>query len=452
MAGFGGYDDDDVRVKGDDGTDGGALISAKTDGSDKRLTVDSKLRGSGGDVIGNIGDALKTTTAFADESLVDAFGRLRVSVPTIKWDAYFVEDERPLTMTKKEVTGGTVTRDATRKEMHMAVTTSSGSRAAYQSKEYIHYIPGQSSALEVSVRMDAGTANCIQRVGLFDDDNGLFFELDGTTLYTVIRSSVSGSVVDTRTVQASWSADILDGSGASGLTLDITKHQIFYLDYQWLGAGRVRFGLNIEGTTIIVDERTHANSVTSIYMQTGSLPVRCEVVNSGAIASAKTLRWACASVYNEGSLDSAVSQHSVNRGTDTVNVGSSSFEPLISLRLKAAHKRATIIPKSVSALSTSNTDILWEIVINPVLTGASWVSAGDGSIGEYDISGTAATGGEILASGYIAKQSSESPRIEQRAVRLTADFDGVVDIVTVRAKTLASNANILASLGFLELF
>jgi len=420
---FGSYDNDDVKVKGDNGTDEGQLI-------------------------GTVGDALKTTAEFTDQSIQDAFGRLRVSLPTIKFDTYFVENERTLTMTKKEATGGTVVRNATRKEMELNVTTSNTSRAAYQSKEYIHYIPGQSTAMEISARFDSGTSGCVQRSGFFDDNNGIFFELDGTSLYTVLRSNISGSVVDTRVLQSAWSLDKMDGTGLSGLTLDITKYQIFYIDYQWLGAGRVRFGLNIGGKANIVDERYHANLVTSAYMQSGSLPLRCEIVNKAVISSTKTLRWLCGSVYNEGSLDTAVSQHSVNRGINEVNVNSGAFTPLISLRLKAANNRATIVPLDINLLSTSNTDIFWELALNSALTAPSWVTA----VAEYSISSTASTGGEVITSGYVSKQSNISPRIEQQSIKLVADFDGTVDILTLRAKTLYSNANLLASMSFLELF
>lgn len=452
MTGFGFSDGDDFIVKGDDGSDEGQKIVAKQDGSDYRLGTDTKIRGANNQLIGAIDDAIKTTAEFTSESLVDAFGRLRVSVPTIKHETYFVESDRTILMTKKEVGAGSVVRNATTKEMELSVGTANGDRAAYQSKEYIHYIPGQSTAMEISCRFGSEVTGCVKRFGLFDNDNGLFFELDGSTLYTVVRSKVSGSVVDTKVAQASWSKDSLDGNGPSGQSVDLTKNQILYIDYQWLGSGRVRFGIHIDGEVSICDERFHANLASNIYMQTGSLPVRSEVVNTSATAQATSIYWACSSVYNEGSLDSAVSQHSVNRGTNTININSSSLTPLISLRLKSANNRATIVPDQTTLLSTSNTDVLWEIVLNPTLSGASWVSAGSNSIGEYDISSTSATGGEVIASGYISKQSNESPRIEQSFLKLSSDFDGTPDILSLRARTVTSNANVLASFSFLELF
>jgi hypothetical protein len=188
-------------------------------------------------------------------------------------------------------------------------------------------------------------------------------------------------------------------------------------------------------------------------MQTGSLPARSEVVNSGAIASAKTLRLACISVYNEGDVDTSIARYSVNRGITNINIISTSSKPVIAIRLKAANVRGTIIPSGFTLLSTSNTDIFWELVLNPTtLTTPVWVSAGNDEITEYDVSSTAQSGGTVIDSGYISKQSNVVPSVSQTALRIVADFDGVRDILMLRARTLTSNANMLASMSFEELY
>jgi hypothetical protein len=88
---------------------------------------------------------------------------------------------------------------------------------------------------------DTGKANVVRRWGYFDEENGLFWELDGTTLYAVQRSSTTGSVVDTRVAQANWNRDSLDGT--IRYDLDVTKTNLYWMDFQWLGVGIVRFGV-----------------------------------------------------------------------------------------------------------------------------------------------------------------------------------------------------------------
>jgi hypothetical protein len=109
-----------------------------------------------------------------------------------------------------------------------------------------------------------------QRVGYFGANNGIFLEQDGTTVNLVKRSYISGSVVDTKVAQASWNGDKLNGTGDSGLTLDLTKSQIFWIDVEWLGVGSVRCGFIINGEYYVAHTFHHANVLDSVYMTTAT--------------------------------------------------------------------------------------------------------------------------------------------------------------------------------------
>lgn len=188
---------------------------------------------------------------------------------------------------------------------------------------------------------------CTNRLGMFDSQNGMFFEYDGQTLYAVKRSStyqLSGKVtvtngsntvtqtnvafptnltnqldpgdfivirgqsyrvetigsdssmtispsyrgataqfvqfsktVDDRVPQSEWNLDTMDGNGPSGFTLDLTKMQMFYIDYSWYGAGFVRWGLRgIDGTVYYVHKLLNNNTNSEAYMRSGNLPARYE--------------------------------------------------------------------------------------------------------------------------------------------------------------------------------
>ena len=91
--------------------------------------------------------------------------------------------------------------------------------------------------------MNTLTANLKQKVGFFDANNGIFFYADGTTLKIVRRTYTSGAAVDTEISQSSWNGDKLNGTGASGFTLDPTKSNILFIDVEWLGVGSVELDL-----------------------------------------------------------------------------------------------------------------------------------------------------------------------------------------------------------------
>jgi len=185
------------------------------------------------------------------------------------------------------------------------------------------------------------------RLGIFDQQNGMFWEFDGQTLSAVRRNStyqVSGRVtvtngsntvsqtdvtyatafnkqlvpgdavvirgqsyritdiasdtslsitpayrgststfvqlsktIDTKVAQSAFNIDRLDGTGPSGYNIDLTKMQMFYIDYTWYGAGFIRFGVRGPQGNIIYCHKVPNNNVnTEAYMRSGNLPARYE--------------------------------------------------------------------------------------------------------------------------------------------------------------------------------
>ena len=186
------------------------------------------------------------------------------------------------------------------------------------------------------------------RVGMFDNQNGIFFEFDGQQLYAVRRNStfqVSGFVnvtagsstvtgatnngvstlfskqlspgdfvvikgmsyrvdsiasdtsltilpayrgatatnttlsktIDLKIPQSSWNIDRFDGAGPSGMTLDLSRMQMFYMDYSWYGAGFIRWGFRgLDGNVVYGNKFVNNNVNYVAYMRSGNLPARYE--------------------------------------------------------------------------------------------------------------------------------------------------------------------------------
>lgn len=191
----------------------------------------------------------------------------------------------------------------------------------------------------------------VNRLGLFDSQNGVFFEFDGQTLYAVKRSStfqISGKVsvtagsctvtqssasfptrfakqlsigdnivlrgasyrvtdiasdtsmtispayrgattsfvicsrtVDTKYPQSEWNIDRFDGTGPSGYNVDLSKMQMFYIDYSWYGAGFIRWGMRAtNGKVTYCHKIVNNNTNSEAYMRSGNLPARYETVSN----------------------------------------------------------------------------------------------------------------------------------------------------------------------------
>ena len=269
-----------------------------------------------------------------DSAINSAFGRLRTTHTRLLGEfRNQFGTLGPVEIVSKFDTGGSQTVNLAQTHTLINVTAESGSRALRQSREYHAYIPGTTMLAYVSFKFDTPKTNLQQMVGMFDDDNGVFLRMVGTVPQVVIRKAGTDSQVIS---QANWNQDRLDGTGASGITIDLTRAQIFVLDYQWLGVGRVRVGFVLKGQITYVHHFENLNSLTEPYMYQPSLPVRWEIVNTGTTTGNSSLMCICFGVYAEGSDTATGFDNSVSTGTSAVTLGADAdaVKGILAVRLK----------------------------------------------------------------------------------------------------------------------
>lgn len=388
-----------------------------------------------------------------DSPAGDAFGRLRVSQPTALIDSVHQYNASPLQWGTIIAGGGTITHRPFLSSVELGCTTTSGDSIKFQTKKYLRYQPGKSNLILASFIMGTAKANVRRRVGYFDDDDGIFIEQNGTTdLAIVRRTSTSGSPVDNRVVQSAWNLDPFDGTGPSGVVLDLSKDNLLVIDFQWLSVGRVRIGFDINGRIYYVHAFNNANVLPVPYMKTANLPVRYEMTNTGTAASASTLFAICATVSAEGGHEELGYVRSVNTGITAEAV--TAAEVVLAIRPKltfnSISNRGHIQPVGIDLLS--NADLRWEIFYDPTLTSPSWVSAGANSIVEYDVSASAFSGGDLVASGYKGTGSGIiATSVDLEKVGLNLDPDGTAsDILALVITSLGGSANVWASMQWRE--
>jgi hypothetical protein len=383
----------------------------------------------------------------------DSFGRLRVSNPFTLFDSQNRYQKDPQ-FSEELVTGGTATYVANESSVDLAVTTSSGSKAVRQSFRVFPYQPGKSLLVLATFVMDAGKTNLRQRVGYFNTSNGVFFQVNNTTKSFVLRTNTSGTPSDTRTVdQADWNGDKLDGSGPSGITLDTTKAQILFMDFEWLGVGSVRCGFVINGTFILCHTFNNANDLDKVYMTTAILPVRYEIENTGATASSSTMTQICSSVVSEGGYQQK-SALTWARMT-SVMVATTTIAPMVSIRLKSTALGAIVIPSIFNAIPIGSV-LDYEVLLikNPTLTGASFTSLSTNV--EYDVTASALTGGTIVEQAYTSGSNQGSALASQGMdynfdLQLGVSISGTSDIYTLAARTISGSDDIIGALSFYDL-
>jgi hypothetical protein len=387
---------------------------------------------------------------------LDAFGRARFSQPYTLFDSQNRYAKNDL-FSETTATGGAATYIANESTVNMTTTTSSGSEVVRQTYRSFPYQPGKGLLVMNTFVIGAAQENQRVRVGYFNTENGVFFELDGTTLYMVRRTYVTGTAVDTRVPQAEWNGDKLNGTGDSALTIDITKAQIFWQDFEWLGVGSVRTGFIINGQTIICHTFQNANNLDRVYMTTAILPVRYEITNTGVTANAGSLRQICSTVISEGGYEKRVMTDVARMTAINTNI-STTFVPLVSIRLASGRTGAVVIPDGYSVLPSASSSTTFEVVMvkNPTLTGpTSWVATSSTNV-EMDISSTGYTGGTIAFSNYVQESMQASSMVNNGAeynwdMQLGATIGGVSDIYTIAVRTLSGTHNAVGSMSFWDL-
>ena len=382
----------------------------------------------------------------------DAFGRLRISTPLTFFDSQQRYKDNGYFDTSL-AGGGSTSYLINESSVALNVGTTSGDSVVRQSKRCFPYQSGKSLLTFNSFVFAAGKTNLRQRIGSFNANNGVFFELNGTAKSFVVRSYTSGSVVDTVVSQSSWNVDKFDGTGPSGITLDTTKTHILYADIEWLGVGTVRMGFVIDGLLHICHKFNHANNISTVYMTTASLPIRMEITNTGTTASSSTMKQICSSVMSEGGYERKVAQ-SVARNTSSKSV-STSFVPLVSIRLASDRLDAVILPSKYIALPITTGNFEIALFRNATLTSASYDTTTFSTV-DFDVAATAMSGGTMISNQYAASTNQSASAASNNAeynwdLQLGSTIAGVSDVITLAARTLSGTDSIIGSLDFFDL-
>ena len=349
---------------------------------------------------------------------VDAFGRARMSTPLTLFDSSHRFKDNGLWSTSNTA-GTTYAHNANAGLIELNLPTTLNAEIVRETTKVFSYQPGKSLQSLNTFVFNPAKAGLRQRVGYYGAQNGIYLELDGSTLYFVERSYSTGSLQETRVAQANWNVDTLLGNVASSpsqITLDISKAQILFTDIEWLGLGTVRCGFVIDGKLIHCHSFHHANLITSTYMTTASLPLRYEIKNTSTTASNSTLKQVCSTVISEGGYELRGDQWSVGTPVQTPKnlTTAGTYYPIVSLQLKSTNLDAIAILTALSIIGINSNpcSVAWRVIRGGTLTSPSWTPASGSSSVEYDTAATGISGGQVLGQGYIGITNQASQTID----------------------------------------
>ena len=387
----------------------------------------------------------------------DAFGRQRVSNHLTLFDSSHRYKDNGLWNTATTGTAS-ATFNTNQGLVDLTVNSAINAEVVRETTKVFAYQPGKSLLVMNTFVMEPAKTGLRQRVGYYGASNGMYVELDGSTLNLVERTSVGGSLAETRVVQSSWNGDKLDGTGPSGLTLDISKAQIFWMDIEWLGVGSVRLGFIINGQYITCHTFHHANIITSTYITTASLPLRYEIKNTAGTSGNSVLKQICSTVISEGGYELRGLQQAVNIPVNAPRTlgTAGTYYPVVGLRLKTTTLDAIVILTAISMMPISTGAYAWQVIASGTISGGAWASAGVDSAVEYNLTGTSAAGGRILASGYFNASNQGLTQVDilkEALFKFQLERNGLTGVPYQLALVIASsggNDTVVASVDWEE--
>ena len=333
--------------------------------------------------IGN-GNALDVNVRSLNGQASDSFGRLRVSelYPILETTSRYDIDE---SVWVDSVTSGTVAHNIPNATIQLStVDGTNGNAARLTSLKNFRYQPGKSQLIMQTLSLvNPDESNCQKRWGYFDNDNGVFWQVKDGVFGVTVRNNGT----DTFVPQSSFNRDKLDGTGDLLLEVDLTKSQIYYISFQFLGVGIVEFGVYCrDGRVIPAHVFQNANTFTYSYMQTAILPLRYEVENTATAAGDCGINVLCATVNSDAGqepLYTIVNSVSNEQFTDT---NSSDEIPILTIRAKSdiggVTNKVEAVPVTLS-LGCENKAAIVRVRENSTLTSAAYTPVNSQSSIEY---------------------------------------------------------------------
>ena len=308
---------------------------------------------------------------------LDAWGKLRVSGGTQLGD-YVFGQEQVFTdnFSPVRLSGGYATYSNTRHSVQVGVDNTvdpANGFASSSSNQYHHYVAGSSHLWAGTALLNSpATTGNIRQWGLFDANNGFMFRVgtggtnatDATGLSAVVRSNIpSAPQKDTVIPRSDWNGDKLDGTGDSQVTLDLSKVNLWWIDVQWHGAGRVRFGVYEKGQRVVCHSYYQRNEYAQAMSQTASLPACFSCKSTLSSASNLYIETWSAAVWTESDIDlrayGAPATYASPYTAVTANI-TDSWQRLFALSPRELHANGEVnhslyVPTSISAYAFNDT-------------------------------------------------------------------------------------------------
>lgn len=454
-----------------------------------------------------------STFNFSEEFALDAFGKLRVTNPVTLLDIKFPGQSNGTTDYLKNTlivcsAASSPSYSSTSSNSKLIITGIGSGYYISQSRKFCTYQPGKSllfMASGIICPCDGTFTNAVSgytgRIGYYSNNftpttipnlnlttpyNGLYFEYNSTTSIMSINVVNNGSL--TSYPQSQWNLDQMNGIGPSRLNLDFKKTQLFVLDMEWLGVGRIRFGFYAYGKIQYCHQIINLNILTSPYTGNINLPIRYELIGDGTnISTSANILQICSTVISEGGYNPIGKPFSIGSGLTPTALNTQNLEvPILILRPSMNtsstsnnnNYHTNIIPNQISMINNSNSNLTlltvrlyqaentgnigtisnWYEINSNTGSNTPYISAAQYAPSSSITTGTNFTNGSIVLDyKYFYGSLSSSVNnlggiFNDQVLHLTSNIQGQSDYLVITATNLSNNnSSVYVTLNWTEL-
>jgi hypothetical protein len=341
------------------------------------------------------------------------------------------------------VTGGSVTQSTSC--ALVSTSAAAASSATLSSRRYVGCGAGRGVRVLVSVAFAAGAAGSVQIAGIGTSENGLFVGYNGTAFGVLVRSNS----VDTWTAATAFNVDRLNGAGASGITLDPTKGNVYSITYDSTGFGGVSFSIAScpaasAPEPVTAHRIAFGNTVTVVGVRNFAGPLITQVRNT-TNTTALSARVASLSAFTDG-VPRFVGALRCSDVTKTVQ-GAVMF-PLMTISNKTSFQSITnclsvYLRQLTTGCDGSKGNVIVTLYDNCTLTDAAFadISTSNSTV-QVDTAATSFTGGTALLSFVIFNKGDQS--IDLSTYDLSVSPGSSITVAAKCSTTSVSNVVSLA--------
>ena len=397
--------------------------------------------------------------SFADNATIDAFQRLRVSEPVTLFESKQLHNMSTMFWSNSSLDGNVYHTGFSDPSITLSVSANGG-YAIRQTTQRFNYQSGKSMLYMFTGILNPET-NIIKRYGCFSSltaapftpNVGLYFEASDDTMYCV-QNNTGFLVPSVSASRDEWNIDKLDGTGPSGQTITLSGTNIFVIDYEWLGVGRVRYGVVLDGH-ICYCHKIDNTGRAGAYLRTPNHPVRAELRQTGI--GSGSMKMICSTVISEGGSDFSGVTRSIDTASNTIASGTRSAILGVRLQSDKLDSVNQIINAGVICMqqaASNQAPYKYELVLNPAgVSGGTWSNITESNFQKWVGNSTpTADTGFILANGF----GSAGAGIDlgtfnlKKFLRLGTTINGIRDELYLVITPLAANDGVYATLSFIE--